>query len=337
MPKDFSPHDWTSAFSYAEEYLTKARNGYSRPIGNNTTLIKNGPDTIAVRYHWTDIVTYHRNGTFTIYGGGWNTVTTKTRIGYYSPVHVYSEAGMWQIGYTGELTPAKVQKCRTCSKTGPTWQEPTWCDITAYWYGRQGMCAGGKEDYAVELQYDPETFAFANWEEHRASRFDQPCLHGEMERHQAEPCEHGLMGKHSTGMRQRTCRRCKGVGKTDYGSKPIPILVTAGQRFVVDATGKLVDDSALTDVVMAQGKAKAYITPSTTKPKAPHAMGSEVRDRLAKVLPGLNERVLHPAAGGTLSIHRIIISLNDTYGWSREEIADWLDTLDTDLRFPAMA
>jgi hypothetical protein len=40
----------------------------------------------------------------------------------------------------------------------------------------------------------------------------------------------------------------------------------------------------------------------------------------------------------------MIIHLNDTHhpstaidGWSRERIADWLETLDVDLRFPTPA
>jgi hypothetical protein len=28
------------------------------------------------------------------------------------------------------------------------------------------------------------------------------------------------------------------------------------------------------------------------------------------------------------------VSLNDSHGWTRERIAEWLETLDLDLRFP---
>lgn len=33
------------------------------------------------------------------------------------------------------------------------------------------------------------------------------------------------------------------------------------------------------------------------------------------------------------SLSNVIIHLNDGHGWSRERIADWLDTLDADLIF----
>jgi len=54
---------------------------------------------------------------------------------------------------------------------------------------------------------------------------------------------------------------------------------------------------------------------------------------LAEVLPGLKVRIKHPCQGDNLPIREIIISLNDKHKWSRERIADWLDTLDVDLNF----
>lgn len=34
------------------------------------------------------------------------------------------------------------------------------------------------------------------------------------------------------------------------------------------------------------------------------------------------------------NIASLIVHLNDDHKWSREQIADWLDTLDVDLSFP---
>lgn len=48
----------------------------------------------------------------------------------------------------------------------------------------------------------------------------------------------------------------------------------------------------------------------------------------ARQIPGLFAEVKHPIAGLQRTIHDIIIDLNDGHGWSREKIADWLETLD---------
>lgn len=50
-------------------------------------------------------------------------------------------------------------------------------------------------------------------------------------------------------------------------------------------------------------------------------------------LPGVKEKSKNPVGGEISSIKEIIISLNDTYKWTRDQIADWLETLDVDLRF----
>ncbi len=57
--------------------------------------------------------------------------------------------------------------------------------------------------------------------------------------------------------------------------------------------------------------------------------------RLSEVnkLPGLREVVKHPVDGRMLELETAIINLNDSHQWTREQIADWLETLDVDLRF----
>ena len=45
-------------------------------------------------------------------------------------------------------------------------------------------------------------------------------------------------------------------------------------------------------------------------------------------LPGIWNKEKHPVTGSVKSIHEIIIDLNDVQGWTREQIADWLETLD---------
>lgn len=49
-----------------------------RKVGHNTYLLSRGED-VAVRYHNTDVVTFHADGTATLRNGGWNTLTTRKR------------------------------------------------------------------------------------------------------------------------------------------------------------------------------------------------------------------------------------------------------------------
>ena len=57
------------------------------------------------------------------------------------------------------------------------------------------------------------------------------------------------------------------------------------------------------------------------------------KDERVEELPGLDEMVKHPVDGRQGSLKHVIINLNDQHRWTREQIADWLDTLDIDLRF----
>jgi hypothetical protein len=49
---------------------------------------------------------------------------------------------------------------------------------------------------------------------------------------------------------------------------------------------------------------------------------------LATQLPGIFNTVKHPVSGHTVTIYHAIMSLNDSHKWSRERIADWIETLD---------
>ena len=52
-------------------------------------------------------------------------------------------------------------------------------------------------------------------------------------------------------------------------------------------------------------------------------------------LPGRKEIVTNPVTKKINSLHEVIMQLNDKQKWTREQIADWLETLDVDLRFPS--
>ena len=50
-------------------------------------------------------------------------------------------------------------------------------------------------------------------------------------------------------------------------------------------------------------------------------------------LPGVDEKVKHPVDGLEWTLRDAIMNLNDLHRWTREEIADWIETLDVDTTF----
>jgi hypothetical protein len=79
----YSPHSLPSTYAEWDAFLgDKAE----RPAAHNTTVrrIPAGPDSavprIVVRYHSTDVATFHPNGDVTVDTGGWSTVTTFARL-----------------------------------------------------------------------------------------------------------------------------------------------------------------------------------------------------------------------------------------------------------------
>lgn len=91
-----------------------------RKLENNTYLEKRDADTIAVKLHSTDVVTYHRNGRVVLNSGGWHTVTTKDRICAYSPVYVSQERGVWYMGMYPKKNPVLFHDGIVINKNGFT-------------------------------------------------------------------------------------------------------------------------------------------------------------------------------------------------------------------------
>lgn len=85
-----------STYAQAAERLgTRDR----RKIDNNTYLERRDAETIAVRLHETDVVTFHANGTAVLNTGGWMTVTTKDRLNNHAPCsRISSVKGRWFVG-----------------------------------------------------------------------------------------------------------------------------------------------------------------------------------------------------------------------------------------------
>lgn len=78
------------------------RNATSRKVGNNTRAILRENGDVQIVLHSTPVVTIHKDGTYTLRTGGWNTVTTKDRINQYSPVRVYQRDYQWYVTINGK-------------------------------------------------------------------------------------------------------------------------------------------------------------------------------------------------------------------------------------------
>lgn len=78
-----------------------------RKIANNTYLERRTPDSVAIRLHWTDIVTFHADGHIVLDDGGYQSVTTKERMDAVLPMRLrvfqrdfrwYVQVGGWDQG-----------------------------------------------------------------------------------------------------------------------------------------------------------------------------------------------------------------------------------------------
>jgi hypothetical protein len=65
--------------------------GYPRA----TRIIRLNDNTIGVRYHSTDVVIFHADGSVTLDSGGYRTVTTKRRMNDFTRITVRQKQGMW--------------------------------------------------------------------------------------------------------------------------------------------------------------------------------------------------------------------------------------------------
>jgi len=78
-------------------------------IGTHKTTIKHEGEATAIRYHYTDVVTFDNN-TITLNHGGWTSVTTKKRmnqvsIEYGLGFRVYQKNFNWFVKYKGKTIP----------------------------------------------------------------------------------------------------------------------------------------------------------------------------------------------------------------------------------------
>lgn len=85
------------SFEFAKKLMSKCRKGEKRLSGRSTVLYKVDDSAFAIRYHDTDVVTIHDDGSFTLFTGGHRTVTTKARINEYSPARISQKDFSWYL------------------------------------------------------------------------------------------------------------------------------------------------------------------------------------------------------------------------------------------------
>lgn len=78
------------------DQLLQGRNIASRKLQNHTYLQRRA-DSIAVRLHNTDVVTYYPDGRVKLDSGGWRAHTTKERINNFAPVRIWQRLGLWYV------------------------------------------------------------------------------------------------------------------------------------------------------------------------------------------------------------------------------------------------
>jgi hypothetical protein len=61
----------------------------------------------------------------------------------------------------------------------------------------------------------------------------------------------------------------------------------------------------------------------------------QMGDQLGTVFPGIHQKLNCPDCGAYTQLYYILVDLNDDHGWTREQIADWLETLDIDITLVA--
>lgn len=85
-------------YENAMDLLYRGRNGKKKLTHN--TYLHETQDGVAVKFHKTNIVTIHRDNTYTLNSGGWHSRTTKNRINEFSPARLGQDKGEWYL-YVG--------------------------------------------------------------------------------------------------------------------------------------------------------------------------------------------------------------------------------------------
>lgn len=91
-------------YADALKLVAKARckySGYRLPGREGRTRLVQRSSGIAIKYTNTDVVTIHPDDSVTLNSGGWNTKTTRDRMGYAEPVNVFTVDGHMYVSKSG--------------------------------------------------------------------------------------------------------------------------------------------------------------------------------------------------------------------------------------------
>ncbi|MBD3268473.1 hypothetical protein GF373_17535 [bacterium] len=90
-------------YKEVEQFIEDGRDEYGRPVPNRTAtrIEQRDETTIALKYHETDVVTYHADGSYTLDANGWQTKTTKRRINEFSPFNIIWREKVWFVSGPG--------------------------------------------------------------------------------------------------------------------------------------------------------------------------------------------------------------------------------------------
>lgn len=130
-------------------------------------------------------------------------------------------------------------------------------------------------------------------------------------------------------------------------SYPKPIIA---HNYMVQADNALTEKlKSMTVPEMMKEYANKYLTPEQieivkkatldwysqeSSPVAPSLIGAGgVSGHLAKILPALSAKVKCPKCKHNTSLQQTIIHMNDRHKMPREDIADWVESLDLDIEF----
>lgn len=81
---------------------TALKNRLTKKLANHTYAKRIDGETIAVRLHETNILTFSKNGKVTLNSGGWKTPTTKERMNSYLPIgRIEQSKGQWFLQNDG--------------------------------------------------------------------------------------------------------------------------------------------------------------------------------------------------------------------------------------------
>jgi len=79
------------------EVVTELNGAQVKPLSNNTFEVNYSNGNRAIRYHHTDIITYHSNGDIILNTNGWLTNTTKERFGFLKGYRIIQDNKVWYI------------------------------------------------------------------------------------------------------------------------------------------------------------------------------------------------------------------------------------------------